>query len=57
MAVSIPVAAELLSVSVRLVHYMLTDGRLDSVRIGKRRLIPIDSIDAYIEANRTRAAG
>lgn len=56
MAVSIPAAAELLSVSVRLVHYMLTDGRLDSVRIGKRRLIPIDSIDAYIAAHRTRAS-
>ena len=39
-----------------LVYDMINDGRLDSVKIGKRRLILIDSYRRLIERERARRA-
>jgi excisionase family DNA binding protein len=46
MLVDIPKAARMLAVSERTVFRLLADGRLASVPIGRRRLIPVDAIAA-----------
>lgn len=41
-------AAHLLSVSERVVDRLVRDGELDSVLLGRRRLIPDAAIDEYV---------
>lgn len=41
-------AARLLSVSVRTIYYMLDDGRLRGVSIGRHRKVLMDSIDEFL---------
>ncbi|WP_372733574.1 helix-turn-helix domain-containing protein [Nocardioides sp.] len=42
-------AADLLSISRRVVDRLVRDGDLDSVKLGRRRLIPHDALQAYVE--------
>lgn len=44
-----PDAAHLLSVSERVIDRLVKDGDLDSVLLGRRRLIPDAAIDEYVE--------
>lgn len=44
-----PDVAHLLSVSERVVDRLVRDGELDSVLLGRRRLIPDAAVDEYIE--------
>lgn len=46
---TVPDAAAQLSVSERKVRDLVADGAIDSVLIGRRRLIPHDALAAYIE--------
>lgn len=52
---SIADAAELLSVGVRKVEALVASDDLETVRIGRRRLIPADALDDYVQ--RLRHAG
>jgi excisionase family DNA binding protein len=45
----IPHAAELLGISERQVKYELADGRIRSLKVGKRRLIPVSALHSFIE--------
>lgn len=45
----IPEAAEQLSVSGRVVERLIKDGEIDSVKLGRRRLVPHDAILDYIK--------
>ena len=47
--VSIVGAAEMLDVGERTVAAMVADGRLRHIKIGRRTLIPVAVIDAYIQ--------
>jgi excisionase family DNA binding protein len=49
-AFRIPEAAELLSISEREVERLVATGELDSITVGRIRLIPLTSIDTWIEA-------
>lgn len=42
-------AAEQLSISERQVRILITDGELDVVRIGRRRLVSHDALADYVE--------
>lgn len=42
-------AADLLSISRRVVDRLVRDGELDSVKLGRRRLVPHDALTDYIE--------
>lgn len=48
-------AAELLSISERVLDRLIADGIVESVKIGRRRLVPDDAMDAYIEHLRATA--
>jgi excisionase family DNA binding protein len=41
-------AAEMLSVSRRVVDRLIRDGELDSVKLGRRRLVPHEALEAYV---------
>lgn len=41
-------AADLLSVSRRVVESLIREGDLDSVKLGRRRLVPHDALQAYV---------
>lgn len=41
-------AAELLGISRTNVYYLMDEGRIRSVRIGKRRLIPRDALASFV---------
>lgn len=41
-------AAELLSISRRVVDRLVRDGELDSVKLGRRRLVPHDALEDYV---------
>lgn len=45
-------AAAIMSLGRSTIYLMLASGALESFLIGKRRLIPSDSIDAYIASRR-----
>ena len=45
-------AAELLSVSLRQIDILLADGRLETQRIGRRRLISKEALDEFARACR-----
>lgn len=42
-------AADLLSISRRVVDRLVRDGDLDSVKLGRRRLVPHDALEDYVE--------
>lgn len=46
----IPQAAEALNVSPRTIATLIASGQLSSVTIGRRRLVPRQSIDAFVAA-------
>lgn len=49
---TVAVVAELLCVSTRTVERMITDGRLDAVRLGRAVRVRAQSVLDHIEANR-----
>lgn len=51
---SIKDAAEMLSISQRVMEQLIHDGAVDTVKIGRRRLVPSEALTAYVE--RVRAA-
>lgn len=51
---SIPEAAEMLSVSPRVLERLIADGEIDTVKIGRRRLVPSEALAEYVE--RVKAA-
>lgn len=55
-AASIPESARIVGVSRSLIYKMLNEGRLPSVKIGRRRVIPIEALRAFIEAQTQKAA-
>ncbi len=48
--------AELLGLGRTFVFKLLAEGRLQSIALGRRRLIPRDALDAFIAAERERQA-
>lgn len=42
-------AADLLSISRRVVDRLVRDGELDSVKLGRRRLVPHDALEDYVQ--------
>jgi excisionase family DNA binding protein len=53
----VPAAARSLGVGRTTVFQLIRDGRLESVLIGRRRLIPIASIEAYVARLRAGPEG
>ena len=53
--VSLKTAADMLSVSRSGMHIIATRGNVDFVRIGRRLLITVESIDRYVERLRSDA--
>jgi len=49
--VSIVAASKALGISRNTVFSLLSRGKLDYVRIGRRRLVPADAIERFIAAN------
>lgn len=49
--VSIVAAGKALGISRNTVFSLLSKGKLDYVRIGRRRLVPADAIEKFIAAN------
>lgn len=45
---AIPDAAAVLSISPRVLERLIADGKVDTVKIGRRRLVPDEALDAYI---------
>jgi excisionase family DNA binding protein len=41
-------AADLLSISRRVVDRLVRDGELDSVKLGRRRLVPHEALESYV---------
>ncbi len=50
-----PDAAEQLSVSTKTLERLIRDGQIDSVKIGRSRLIPEVALDEYVERLRRSA--
>ena len=48
--------AELLGLGRSFVFKLLAEGRLESIALGRRRLIPRDAVDAFIASERERQA-
>ena len=48
--------AELLGLGRSFVFKLLAEGRLESIALGRRRLIPRDALDAFIARERERQA-
>ena len=48
--------AKLLGLGRTYIFRLLAEGRLESIALGRRRLIPRDAIDAFIAAERERQA-
>lgn len=51
----IPAAAAQLSVSAKVVERLIRDGEVESVLIGRRRLVPHDALEDYIARLRRSA--
>ena len=51
LAYSVPEAAQALGVSCRTAWALVASGRLDTVRIGRRRLVPLSALAAFINAD------
>jgi excisionase family DNA binding protein len=41
-------AADLLSISRRVVDRLVRDGEIDTVKLGRRRLVPHDALEEYV---------
>jgi excisionase family DNA binding protein len=52
---SIPDAADELSVSARVLERLIKEGEVDTVKIGRRRLVPAEALADYIERLRRSA--
>lgn len=50
-----PAAAEQLSISERVLERLITAGEVESVLIGRRRLVPHDALTDYLERLRRSA--
>lgn len=48
LAVDCTTAARLLSISERKLHYLVADGSLPSIKLGRRRLIRMDDLRALL---------
>lgn len=48
-------AAEQLSISERVLDRLIVDGRIETVKIGRRRLVPDEALDDYITKLRASA--
>jgi excisionase family DNA binding protein len=46
---AIPDAADKLSVSSRVLERLIADGEVETVKIGRRRLVPSEALADYIE--------
>lgn len=46
---AIPDAADQISVSARVLERLIADGEVESVKVGRRRLVPHDALTDYIE--------
>jgi len=53
---SVEAAAQALAVSARTVRNEIVAGRLETVRLGRRRLVPVQAIAAYVDRLRAEAA-
>lgn len=51
---SIPEAADQLSISARVLERLIADGQVDTVKIGRRRLVPSEALTSYVD--RVKAA-
>lgn len=47
-----PEAASQLSVSERVLERLISDGSIDTVKIGRRRLVPHEALESYVAALR-----
>lgn len=52
---SVPDAADQLSVSARVLERLIADGEVDTVKIGRRRLVPAEAIEDYVKRLRASA--
>lgn len=50
-----PEAADQLSISERVLDRLIRDGEVDSVLIGRRRLVPAEAITEYVKRLRASA--
>jgi len=46
---AIPDAAEQLSVSARVLERLIADGQIETVKFGRRRLVPAEALEDYVE--------
>jgi excisionase family DNA binding protein len=46
---TIPEAADQLSISARVLQRLISEGEVDTVTIGRRRLVPADALAEYVE--------
>lgn len=46
---AIPDAADELSISARVMERLISDGEVETVKIGRRRLVPAEALTAYID--------
>lgn len=51
-SVSIETAGDMIGISRRAVYGLLERGELRSLHVGRRRLIPVDSIEALVRGGR-----
>ena len=56
LAVGVEVAADMLGIGRSSVFILLNDGLLASVKIGKRRLIPVAELRAFLDRQARRAS-
>jgi excisionase family DNA binding protein len=46
--IGVPAAADMLGLSKRMIYLLASTGKLQTCRIGKRVLIPLDELDRFI---------
>lgn len=51
---SIEEATQVMSVGRSTIYELFDRGQLESIKVGRRRIIPADAIRAYFDAERTR---
>ncbi|MCZ7526150.1 MAG: excisionase family DNA-binding protein [Acidimicrobiia bacterium] len=49
-------AARYIGIGRSLLYDLLADGTIESIAIGRRRLVPVDALDAYVERLRAEEA-
>ena len=50
-----PAAAAQLSISERVLDRLISDGQVETVKVGRRRLVPHDALEDYVERLRKTA--